>query len=320
MNNLKSEFDFYKLKKWVKVDNLHWWRLVLKKDAIPFIEKHIHLIQFEDKKRLSRNPFAIPILRKYPEKISWNDLVENPNCIDLIEEHIDVCFKHLSWNGKIELLGHPNFIYLINKYSDKIVDELLSIDCLPTIARIENVDYLNLLDKYMTKYPNKLPSHECEYFWGGLVKNPNALYIIKKYLHEISSYAWQILASNPNAVSIIEENLEQLNEQGWNNLSKNINAIPLLKKHIDKINWFNLSNNKNGGEIFEEYPEKIQCYSFLDYDNFSINSPIFEYDYDAIKKRCFIIKEELMQVALHPSRIKKYLEYGISIEELDNYI
>ena len=30
-------------------------------------------------------------------------------------------------------------------------------------------------------------------------------------------------------------------------------------------------------------------------------------------------KEELMQVALHPSRIENYLAQGISIDELDNY-
>jgi hypothetical protein len=48
--------------------------------------------------------------------------------------------------------------------------------------------------------------------------------------------------------------------------------------------------------------------------------PIFELDYDAIKKRCSIYKEELLQIALHPSRIEQYLQQGISVGELDNYI
>jgi len=46
----------------------------------------------------------------------------------------------------------------------------------------------------------------------------------------------------------------------------------------------------------------------------------FELDYDALKKRCAIYKEELMQVALHPSRIQKILDSGISFDELDNFI
>jgi hypothetical protein len=31
-------------------------------------------------------------------------------------------------------------------------------------------------------------------------------------------------------------------------------------------------------------------------------------------------KEELMQIAMYPSRIQKLLDAGISIDELDNYI
>ena len=75
-------------------------------------------------------------------------------------------------------------------------------------------------------------------------------------------------------------------------LSINHYAILLLEKNIDKINWKGLS----------------------------FNPSIFELDYNVLKKRCSIYKEELIQVALHPSRIQKYLDLGISFEELDNFI
>ena len=231
----------------------------------------------------------------------------NPNAIYVIEENIDICFKSLSPNGKIQLLAHPNFIHIIEKNSDKIIDKLLCKNFLPALARIENPVYIDLLEKYMMKNPDILPSPSCDYIWNDILKNPYAMNVIKKYLHQLSGSCWQTLAENPNAISIIEENLEKLNEYGWNNLSENPNAIPLLKKNIDKINWFKLSSNKNAHQILEEYPEKIQCYSFVDYDNFSIHSSIFEYDYDAMQNRCSIYKEELMQVALHPSRIEQYL-------------
>jgi hypothetical protein len=322
---MNSEFDFYKLKKWVKIDRLHWWNLITKKDAIPFIEKHIDVLRndimtHKHNEKLSINPFAINILRKYPDIISWNDFVTNPNAIHVIEENIDVCFESLNAYGRVKLLSHPNFIHIIEKNTDKIIDKLLCKSCLPIVARKEEPIYMDLLEKYMKKNPDILPSPACDYIWDDIMKNPYAINIIKTYLHKLSLSCWQSLAENPNAIPILENNLDKLTQQGWNNLCENPNAIPLLKKNIDKINWFKFCNNKNAAEILEQYPDKIQCYSFVDYDNFSIYSSIFEIDYDAIEKRCYIYKEELMQVALHPSRIEKYLESGISVEELDNYI
>jgi hypothetical protein len=321
MNTTKSEYDFYKLKKWVDSSRLQWWQLLVESESIYFIEKHIYLIDSEEKKRLlSRNSFAVDILRKYPDKISWNDIVTNKKAIHVIEENLDLCIKSLNWKGKIDLLNHPDFTYIIEKHTDKILDNMICLNCLPIIASNKNIVYIDLLDKYLLKYPNKIPIPTCNYFWDGLANNPIAIHIIKKYLHHLPNSSWQSLASNPNAISIIEENLDKLKELGWNNLSNNPNAIPILKKNLDKINWYKLCNNKNAIEILEECPEKILCYSFIDYKNFSINAPIFELDYDAIKKRCDIYKEELIETALHPSRIEKYFQQGISIGELDNYI
>ena len=330
MNNT-SEFDFYKLKKWVNVERLQWWNLASKKDAIPFIEKHLDILheqsisykyEIPNKyfEQLSINPFAVEMLRRHPDKILWNDFVRNPNAIHVIEENIDLCFQSLDSYGKIQLLLHPNFIHIVEKNSYKIIDKFLCRSCLPILIRKENPVYMDLFEKYMMKNPDILPIPACDYIWDEIVKNPCAMNVIKKYLHQLSRRCWQTLAKNPNAIHVVEENLDKLTKDGWDNLCENPNAIPLLKQHIDKINWFKLSYNKNAHIIFEEYPEKIVCYSFIDYDNFSINSPIFEYDYDAIEKRCTIYKEELMQIALHPYRIEKYLQQGISIGELDNYI
>jgi hypothetical protein len=52
----------------------------------------------------------------------------------------------------------------------------------------------------------------------------------------------------------------------------------------------------------------------------SYNPYIVELDYDALKERCNIYKEELIQRAMHPSRIQKYLDMGIDLEDLDSYI
>jgi hypothetical protein len=49
-------------------------------------------------------------------------------------------------------------------------------------------------------------------------------------------------------------------------------------------------------------------------------SSMMDYDYEIMKTRYAIYKEELIQKTMHPSRIQKYLDMGINIEELDNYL
>ena len=59
---------------------------------------------------------------------------------------------------------------------------------------------------------------------------------------------------------------------------------------------------------------------YLILSNPSIIDFEYQYEYVTIKERCLIYKEELIQKAFHPSRIQKYLDMGISIDELDNYL
>jgi hypothetical protein len=320
MPSTNSVYDFYKLKDWVDPKRIHWGKLVTRENTIPFIEKHIAILDKECLEKLSRNPFAADMLKRHVSKISWNDFVNNPNCIHVIEENIDICFNSLNSHGKTNLIRHPNFIHIIKNNVNKIIDNLLCTSILPILANQQNSIYIDLLDQYMNKYPDKIPYNASCYFWYNLCQNPYAVHIIEKYLDKLNNYSWNLLAGNSNAIHIIEHNLYRLNEFGWRNLSKNHNAIPLLEKNPDKIDWYNLSSNLNGIQILENNPDKITCYLFLDYNNISVNSCIFEVDYDTISKRCSIFKEELLAFALHPSRISAYLAYGISIEELDKYI
>jgi hypothetical protein len=321
MNIPESLYDFYKLKKCINTKQLYWNKLVLSKDAVPFIEKHIHILNKEVLKNLSKNPFAVTMLERHIDKISWNDFVNNPNAIHVVDKNIDLCFKELNWRGRADLIRHPNFIHIIEKHMDKIIDELLCSNCLSIIAYQQNPLFIDLLEKFMEKYPEKIPnSSSSNYFWNDLCENPSGIHIIEKNLDKLTNYSWQILAKNHKAIHIIEHYIHKLEDLGWRYLSENPSSIPLLEKHMDKINWYSLSANPNGIKIFEKYPEKIISYSFIDYENFSINYPIFDLDYDAIQKRCFVYKEELISTSLHPSRIEQYLEQGIPFEELDNYI
>lgn len=319
MNNPESIYDFYKLKPWVNPRQITWWKMVANKNNMPFLEKHINSLNHECLKNLCKNPFAAEMLERHLDKISWNDFVNNPNAIHIIEKHFDVCFKSLNWRGRIDLIRHPNFVHLIEKHEDEILDKLLTNDCLAILAEHKNPKYVDLFEKFMKKYPERV-HNDLYYFWNDLCENPIAIHVIEQYLDKLPNCSWQILAGNPNAIPIVEKNLHKLDDKGWRNLSENPNAIPILEQNMDKINWFNLSSNPNGVRILEKYPDKISFYSFIDYENFSVNAPIFELDYDAIQNRCNIYKDELMQVALHPSRIAKYLAQGIPVDKLDQVI
>jgi hypothetical protein len=175
------------------------------------------------------------------------------------------------------------------------------------------------LEKYIKKCPEKI-QNESYSFWKGLCENPLAVHIIEQNLKKLPINCWNILAKNRNAIHILEQNLDKLDDSGWRYLSENPNAIPILENNPDKINWYNLASNPNGIPLIEKYPDKIKYHLVLDCDNFSVNLPIFEIDYDAIEKRCSIYKEELIAIALHPYRIEHYLNQGIPFKDLDNYI
>jgi hypothetical protein len=272
------------------------------------------------------------MLSRHPEKIIWNEFVKNPNAVHIIDKYFDLCFQSLNKHGKQELLKHPNFVHIIKKYQQKIVDELLFIDCIPDILEIKKPEYFDLFEKYLEKYPEKIVEIQSYAFWQELCQNPYAIHVIEENLHKIPDHGWSALVKNENAIHLIEKNLDKLNYIGlnslyqrsyvcWERLSENPAAISFLKKNIDKIRWEHLIKNPNAIQIYEDYPEKMGGHlSYIDFETISVDSPIFEIDYDAIRNRCSVYKEELMQVALHPSRIEYYLSQGISADELDNYI
>ena len=82
-----------------------------------------------------------------------------------------------------------------------------------------------------------------------------------------------------------------------------------IKKNIDKIYWHWLSSNPNAIHILEKNINKIN------WELLSKNPSIIELDYNALKKRCHIYMEELIQKAMHPIIIRKYLDLELDIED-----
>ena len=89
---------------------------------------------------------------------------------------------------------------------------------------------------------------------------------------------WRVLSNNPNAISILEENINKIY---WDVLSLNENAIRILEKNLDKIDWSNLCCNEGVNEL----------------------------NYQWLKDRMDIIREDLMKSVYHPRRLEYYLEH-----------
>ena len=111
---------------------------------------------------------------------------------------------------------------------------------------------------------------------------------------------WGWLSMNLNAISILEKNIDKID---WYYLSGNANAISLLEKNIDKINWDVLSGNVNAISILEKNISKIN-WSYL-----CCNKGVNELNYQWLKNRMDIIREDLMKSVYHPRRLEYYLEH-----------
>ena len=117
---------------------------------------------------------------------------------------------------------------------------------------------------------------------------------------------WSNLSSNENAIHLLENNLNRID---WYYLSENKNAIHILEKNLDKVDWNILSSNENAIHILENNLDKVDWYEL------SRNINIFDYDYDKMKEKTSVFKEELIAKVFHPTRFIRYLELGYDMND-----
>jgi hypothetical protein len=106
--------------------------------------------------------------------------------------------------------------------------------------------------------------------------------------------SWRTLSGNPTAIHLLEANPNKIN---WRWLSKNTSAIHLLEANPDKIDWLFLSKNPSAIHLLEANPDKIN-WGWL-----HLNPAIFQYDYDAMRERCGVFKEDLIKDRFHPRNL-----------------
>jgi hypothetical protein len=306
---------------------------------------------------LSKNSDAIHILIQNPDLIDWYMLSTNSSykALEIIEQNIinDINKKKGIETKKLpihcdkiysdcpafwRLLAtntNPKAVELIEKYY-KLNEEYFNLDSVTIdlwryLSKNENKNAIDLLEKY-PQYIN----------WETILENqnPKAIEIIEKNLDKIYVDDWPILSGNPAAIHIFKdpEYLKKVYE--WSYISKNKKAMPILQDNLDKVEWIAFSSNPSAINIIiqiikeqKDYNKKIKnheeintkdykyfnYFNKIDYGGLSRNPAIFELDKQGLKERCDIYREELIEKAMHPSRIQKLLDMGIDVDDLDLY-
>ena len=106
---------------------------------------------------------------------------------------------------------------------------------------------------------------------------------------------WRGLSYNPSneAIDLLKANPDKIvyYELSRNNSSQ---AIKLLEANQDKINWYDLSANPVAIHLLEKNKDKII------WKELSKNPAIFTYDYDYLKAKMEILREDLCKTVFHP--------------------
>lgn len=212
---------------------------------------------------LNTQPGIEDIIKQIPNLDEhWNDICENPRCIEIVQNS-----NYFNWNC---LSKNPKAIPILRK----------------------NIKYID---------------------WKRFCMNPckEAIELIMQYPDKIE---WMHLSSNPYAIDILRQNPDKINYWGlsWNPYAMDLMEIHMARKDIvPVVSWIGLSQNRNAIHILKNNQDKI------DWLQFSLNPGIFQPNYKQVTvDRMNVLREELMQKTLHPSKIQYWLDNGMSLDDL----
>ena len=265
---------------------------VVFKESKNFVIKSVYEINW---KGLSENPSptAIKMLRKNINKADFGGLFRNtnPNSLELLRSFLaigDNRMKYDRTNRKIfaKACEHPHVVRHLS-------------------GSIHKLKWGHL--KILSANPHAIPlleTHPHKINWSEIYKNPNAGPLIEKYENyphkktDIIVAYETLFPHTKHEIYEMVDILRKIDKGGydwdmWKMLAQNPNSEMvrrIMEKNWEKINWSYLSDRPD----------------------------IFEFCYEGLKKRCDIYREDLMKVAMHPSRIQRLLDMGYEIEDLED--
>jgi len=249
----------------------------------------------------SHNPSILAFIEKHPEGIDWNELSKN-ECEDamrILEKNQDkIKWSHLS--------GNSFAIEILKNNTDKIVWHSFCGN--PNPKAIEMIEQMLIEDQSKINFES-------------LSENPNAIHIISRHLDKVSSYQ---LSKNPNAMDILMQHPELIDNDTiiYNPsaisyietlIAENVNVDPEFQSFgIRQItcnpNCIQLIEKRMANNMLTEYDIKYIKDRLLKKDEAVV--ALYELDYQKMSKvRVNHFYTELMEKALHPSRVRKWLDY-----------
>jgi hypothetical protein len=264
-------------------------------------------------------------------KLIGRCLNENENALEYLNEHFELIqLKYM--------IKNPSFTVLPIHLNDVILRPYICFNRRPGIVDIiQQIPNMYEHWSYICKNPRciELVQKSNCFYWNSLSQNPKAIPLLRQNILNIhweylcmnqskeaidllmeypENIDWMTLSSNPYAIDLLRKNPDKIDFWGlcWNPYAIDIIEVYMARTDIIPIiSWMGLSQNRNAMHILEKNQDKIDWYQF------SLNPSIFQLNYKQLTvERMNMLREELMQKTLHPSKIKYWLDNGMSLEDL----
>lgn len=228
-----------------------------------------------------------------PENIRWEYIVQNESAVPYLKTQINnPNFTNFMWK---RLNMNTEGVQLLQDYHPELMKwELLSSN--PGAMHLLETNPDRIHWDYFSRNPHPkailmLEQNIDKIYIDELVRNTNALHLIRKLFHLVKPIHYVDLTINHC-------------------------TVPLLEEHPHIIAWEFLVLNHNAIELLERNQHKIEPGM---YTHLSSNPGCFILDKTEMMKQIRHFAEELVSIVFHPRRVSAYMEqYKYNILE-DEY-
>jgi len=227
--------------------------------AFPFLKKNLKKWLPVHLKWISSHCSDLEFLRKYENRLDFNELSSNPHALEILQRHPD----ELDWE---QLSMNEGALPLLKQYPERVHWDCACSNTLPEMIEWlgENVEKID---------------------WFLLSFNPSAISLLKKFPDLVDEFAihlnpkgleiidpekvnYRLLASNHSeeAMRLVQKHVDHVykrhsynqhtdNTIAFDMLSANPYAIDILLAHPDRIDWAMARENPRVGELYQRFPE-----------------------------------------------------------------
>jgi hypothetical protein len=329
--NILSNINHFKTVEFLNknLDNINWAILSFNNCALSVLSENINRIDWFS---LSLQPFAIDILTQNTDKLNWDMLSFNENAIPLLQQNIDkINWSAIMFNkngSKIIQHYKKNVIWTNWMFYTELKYYLNNLDDLIYVYGSDyNLTFMNITTELEENYKYNLNYFNKCFVYKDLI-NIRDYEIINESINFYKPNNYTLLLRDKDKCQPSEiDNYKQVFHNRlrdkplktlMNELSDyfgpplyspvyalmvNTEFLETLKTNPIKVFW-----------VFDKIIPHIDTYLL---SNILFNIEFIELDYQYLSiQRTNVLREELMIKTLHPSRIEKWLNEGMTIDDL----